>query len=209
MKRAITFDFSGVLTSRNKRQRMIQSWEAQLHMGPGELRGHLYKGEPWTLLITGRSTADEYISLVLAELGLPSDHELRVLKEPFLLDTIDRRMVGVLSHLSRFTKIALLSNAPRSLRLQIESEGISHLFDPMLISAELGVRKPDCRIYQILLDRVHVQPAECVFVDDKEEYLAPATALGMGTVHFSDPNRLLHQLRGFGFPGNEEWLEET
>jgi HAD superfamily hydrolase (TIGR01549 family) len=45
------------------------------------------------------------------------------------------------------------------------------MFDVMVFSCAEGTRKPEERIYQILLQRLHVQPQEVLFIDDKEEYI--------------------------------------
>ncbi len=49
----------------------------------------------------------------------------------------------------------------------------------------MGLRKPDPRIYELLLARLGRPAAEVVLVDDFEENLGPAAALGMATVHFT------------------------
>jgi putative hydrolase of the HAD superfamily len=51
-----------------------------------------------------------------------------------------------------------------------------------VISGIEGVRKPDPAIYALVVDRIGVPAADCVFVDDLPGNLKPARALGMGTV---------------------------
>jgi putative hydrolase of the HAD superfamily len=57
------------------------------------------------------------------------------------------------------------------------------LFDGVVISGEVGVRKPDPRIYELAARAVGLAPQACVFVDDLPGNLKPARALGMATVH--------------------------
>jgi putative hydrolase of the HAD superfamily len=60
------------------------------------------------------------------------------------------------------------------------------LFDVLVISGELGVRKPEPEIYAIAAERMGMPPAELVFVDDLPGNLKPARALGMATVVHRD-----------------------
>jgi epoxide hydrolase-like predicted phosphatase len=57
------------------------------------------------------------------------------------------------------------------------------LFDGVVISGEVGIRKPDARIYALGAEAIGLEPAECVFVDDLPGNLKPARELGMATVH--------------------------
>jgi putative hydrolase of the HAD superfamily len=60
------------------------------------------------------------------------------------------------------------------------------LFDDVVISGEVGMRKPEERIFLLALDRLGLSPAECVFVDDVEGNVTAAQALGMTVVHHRD-----------------------
>jgi putative hydrolase of the HAD superfamily len=57
------------------------------------------------------------------------------------------------------------------------------LFDGVVISGEVGVRKPDPRIYEMGARELDLAPRACVFVDDLPGNLKPAQAIGMTTVH--------------------------
>ena len=60
---------------------------------------------------------------------------------------------------------------------------LSALFDGVVISAEVGMRKPTPEIYALGAERIGLPPRACVFVDDLPFNLAPAAELGMTTVH--------------------------
>jgi putative hydrolase of the HAD superfamily len=61
---------------------------------------------------------------------------------------------------------------------------VDELFETVVDSAFVGVRKPDRRIYEIVLERLDVEPSACVFIDDLPENCAAATEIGMHAVHF-------------------------
>jgi HAD superfamily hydrolase (TIGR01509 family) len=64
----------------------------------------------------------------------------------------------------------------------------------MTVSAEVGVMKPEARIYQMALDALGVAPAESVFVDDFPENVEGARAVGMQAIHFIQPEQALDEL---------------
>ena len=64
-----------------------------------------------------------------------------------------------------------------------DREQFTGLFDGVVISGEVGIRKPDPRIYELGAEAVELPPEACVFVDDLPGNLKPARALGMTTVH--------------------------
>jgi epoxide hydrolase-like predicted phosphatase len=63
---------------------------------------------------------------------------------------------------------------------------LEHRFDAVVISDQVGLRKPDPQIYRLCVDKIGISPLECVFVDDTEHNLPAAEQLGMATVLFTD-----------------------
>ena len=63
-------------------------------------------------------------------------------------------------------------------------------FRDAIVSAEERVIKPEPRIYQIVLERTGLEPADLLFVDDSVANIAAAQALGFHTHHFTDPAAL-------------------
>ena len=68
-------------------------------------------------------------------------------------------------------------------------------FDGEVVSCEEGVVKPEPRIYEILLDRFGLDPAETLFIDDRRSNLEAAAAFGIATFHFREPESSCTQLR--------------
>lgn len=67
-------------------------------------------------------------------------------------------------------------------------------FDAVVISDQVGLRKPGEAIYQLTLDKIGLMPSACVFVDDTAHNLPPATQLGMAGVLFSDVDAAIAEL---------------
>ncbi|OOE34697.1 HAD family hydrolase [Salinivibrio kushneri] len=72
------------------------------------------------------------------------------------------------------------------------------LFDGAIVSAEVGCLKPDPAIYQRLLDDYHLDPASCVFLDDRVANVEGAKALGMAGIPFTDAQQGRAELAKLG-----------
>lgn len=88
-------------------------------------------------------------------------------------------------------RTALLSN---SWGLDYPRAGWEEMFDVVVISGEVGLRKPDPRIYQLVLDRLGLTAQQCVFVDDLRPNIRAAAELGMVAVHHTDTEATLDEL---------------
>lgn len=78
---------------------------------------------------------------------------------------------------------------------------IMSVFDHVIESSKLGIRKPDPRIYALMCEALDVDPARCVYLDDLGINLKPARAMGMHTIKVLNEAQLLQDLRaatGFG-----------
>jgi putative hydrolase of the HAD superfamily len=71
---------------------------------------------------------------------------------------------------------------------------VDELFETVVDSAFVGTRKPEPRIYEIVLERIDVDPAVCVFLDDFEVNCEGARAAGMRAVHFRENAQALPEL---------------
>jgi putative hydrolase of the HAD superfamily len=71
---------------------------------------------------------------------------------------------------------------------------LAELFDGVVISGEVGIRKPAVQIYTLGAERIGLPPRACVYVDDLSVNLAPATELGMATIHHRTAEQTILQL---------------
>ena len=94
-------------------------------------------------------------------------------------------------------RTALVSNSWRA-----EDYDVDDLFDAIVLSGDLGFRKPDPDIYVVALTRLGVAAERCVFVDDLGGNLKPAKALGMTTIRHVATSDTIALLRRLLRPGN-------
>jgi putative hydrolase of the HAD superfamily len=76
----------------------------------------------------------------------------------------------------------------------IYAREIMELFDALIESSKIGIRKPDPRIYQMMCDALGVQPAGCIFLDDLGPNLKPARAMGMTTIKVESSPQAIAEL---------------
>ena len=73
-------------------------------------------------------------------------------------------------------------------------DAVLSLFDHVIESSKVGVRKPDPRFYEIACQSADVEPSEVVFLDDLGVNLKPAKAMGMTTIKVGDPAVAIQEL---------------
>jgi len=87
--------------------------------------------------------------------------------------------------------IYLLSNFPgdqfEKYRLQ---NSYIDMFDDRIISGDVGLAKPDKKIYELAVQKFSLIPEESLFIDDKIENTISAEKLGIKTIHLENPNAL-------------------
>ena len=83
-------------------------------------------------------------------------------------------------------KTAILSNANvGTLQNRLTKDQLS-LFDALVVSAEVGLVKPQPEIYKLVANKLDVKPEECVFIDDIQPYVYAARATGMQAIVYKD-----------------------
>jgi putative hydrolase of the HAD superfamily len=83
--------------------------------------------------------------------------------------------------------LALLSNAPSSFARTAERQEWTRHFRHLVFSGDLGIAKPDERIWAELANRLDARPADCVFLDDRQANIDGAKAAGMSAMLWTSP----------------------
>lgn len=78
--------------------------------------------------------------------------------------------------------LGMLSDAMPSFRRLVQARGLEEIFDAVVISTEIGVAKPDPKMYLEICRRMNLTPGDCLFVDDREGNLHGAMRCGMAAV---------------------------
>ena len=197
MIRAVMFDFGGVISSSPFES--FARFETERGLPSGFIRT-VNSTDPddnaWAQLERGEVDVDTFGALWSAEArALGHDVDGRQVLE-MLAGEIRPQMVAAIRTCSSSYKTACLTNnfARAESVVSEEVASIYALFDAVLESRVLGVRKPDPRFYELACERLGVFPEECVFLDDLGVNLKPARALGMHTIKVTDPAQALDEL---------------
>lgn len=193
---AIIFDFGGVMVSFDQLD-SFQEQEARLGLQPGRLAEILWRSPDWRLAEVGAITDEEYWRRSGARLGFHTPEAIHGFPQDLFRDAkTDRRMADLVRRLRGRYRTGLLSNASDVLpRLIRERYGLDGLFDVEVISALVGLAKPNPAIYQLALERLGTAPEATVFVDDYEPNVASAAALGIRAIHFVGYEALILELQ--------------
>jgi putative hydrolase of the HAD superfamily len=197
--RGIIFDWGGVLTIP-----IADSVRAWLEADRIDVESYASAMRPWIAHAYGPLDGESPVHAL--ERGELTDAEFEVilagrlvhvdgtavaaaglLKRMFAASALDHDMLDTVRELrAGGLRTGLLSNSWGA-RDGYPRHMFGDLFDDVVISAEVGMRKPEERIFLLALDRLGLSPAECVFVDDVEGNVAAAQALGMSVVHHREP----------------------
>ncbi|HEX9676416.1 MAG TPA: HAD family phosphatase [Anaerolineales bacterium] len=181
---AVIWDLGGVIL-RTEDRRLRAAWESRLNLAEGELDQLVFAGEMGRKAALGQAQAEDVWRWVGSRLKLSPEELERLESEFWQGDQLDGALVQFIRELRPEYHTALLSNAWPGMRQMIENEwGIADCFDDLFISAELGLAKPDPKIYRLALDRLDVPPPRAVFVDDFSENVKAAAALGLRAIQF-------------------------
>lgn len=103
-------------------------------------------------------------------------------------------MVEAVRRCGERLKTGLLTNNVTGLGARAEVAEIVALFDVVVESSVVGVRKPDPEFYEIACAQLSIEPSEAVFLDDLGINLKPARAMGMATIKVGEPAAAIAEL---------------
>ena len=99
--------------------------------------------------------------------------------------TLDADFPAVAQKLQKEYHLALLSNDVSEWSAYLRKKyDLNQYFEEIVISSDVGLRKPDKAIYELLLRRLQCRPEHSVFIDDRQKNLIPAMRAGMKTIQF-------------------------
>jgi putative hydrolase of the HAD superfamily len=199
MYRAVIFDLGGVVFP--SPFQAFDAYDREAGLAPGTVRA----------LIRTSSETGAWAALERGELSLPEFYarlEAEAIAAAFQLDAA-KLMTTIASgsgpHPAMATAIrriraanlrtaALTNNWPRVDDREYPPTGNELGFDVVIESAVVGLRKPDPRIYELVLNKLGVNAPDAVYLDDLGINLKPARTMGMTTIKVGDPDVALAEL---------------
>ena len=108
----------------------------------------------------------------------------------------DPELLAYIETLHQKFKTAILSNANnRVVQNKLGEDCLRNCFDAVIVSAEVGVAKPDFAIYEQTAEKLGVKPSECIFIDDLDGYVQAAERVGMRGILYQNLEQVKAELK--------------
>ncbi len=197
--KAIIWDFGGVITS-SPFEAFNQFEEA--NGLPKDIIRTINSENPdtnaWAKFESNSITIDVFNDLFLKEAKAKGfDIKGRDIKK-LLKGSIRKNMVSFLRELKSDFKLGCITNNVKSSSEENndnETKEAMSLFDHVIESSIVGIRKPNPEIYMMSCDALKVSPDQCIYLDDLGINLKPARELGMTTIKVIQPEDAIQEVR--------------
>lgn len=197
MIEAIVLDVGGVIL-RTEDRTGRQTLESKYSLPPGGSEALVFMSKPAAESTIGKVSQDQIWGNIAEKLNLTPAELIEFQQSFWQGDKIDSELIGYIESQRGKYITALLSNAWVGMReiladqYQIfEGKTVDHI----LISAELGVAKPDPRIYHLLASTINCPYNRILFVDDFIENIEAAGELGIQTIHYQPGMDLINHIQ--------------
>ena len=184
--RHVFFDIGGVLATngwdREQRKTAVDKFgldETEFQTRHEEMVGPLEQGQ---------ISLDEYLDIAVFAQSKPHAETIEIAR--------------AISEGCRYWVMTMNNEGEDLNKHRIWTFGLDEFFDAFLSSCWLGLRKPARRFYDRALGISEARAAESVLIDDREQNLAPAKALGMHTIHYQSATQLASELDALGVKFN-------
>lgn len=173
MIKAVIFDCFGVLVG--------QGFKHTYKLAGGDARADRdFVNDKLKQANLGLITEETFRNAMAKQLGISVESWESVTMQSQLANI---ELLNYIKALKTKYKTAILSNANTGvLERYIPKDLLKDCFDEVIVSADLGIIKPDPDIYKVAAKRLGVEMNECIFIDDKQPYADQAKRLGMGAI---------------------------
>ena len=140
----------------------------------------------WTDYDLGVSSFDDVSAKLAAYRGVEVEYASSMIREAISRQETIAPTAALIADLKAAGyRLYVLSNMSREFIDFLREQPVYRYFDGEVVSCEEGVVKPQPEIYDLLLSRFDLDPADTLFIDDREENVEAAASKGISTVHFN------------------------
>lgn len=192
--KAIIWDIGGVIIRTEDRTPRDQL-AAELGVTRERLNELFFSGPEGTRAQKGEITIPELMAHIRSELDLAPDEHPDMQERFFAGDQLDHDLVAYIRSLKPRYKIGIISNAWGQLSQLLEDWEIQDTFDVVIGSGDVGVMKPDPKIFHLALSGLDIKPDEAIFVDDFIDNVRGARELGINAIQFRDTDQAVGEVK--------------
>ncbi len=197
--KAVIFDMGGVILRTDELTSRTQL-AAKFDLSRKELENVVFQSAESVRAELGEFTREQHWKNIARLLRFPESELDEFQRAYWEGDAVDAELETFIRGLRPRYKTGLLSNAWQGTREMTVQRGYTFLtaFDETIFSCEVHLRKPDARIFHLILERLGVKADEAVFVDDFIRNIEGARVAGLKTVWFKDRESAVRELREMG-----------
>lgn len=197
----IIFDLGGVLMDLDK-QACIDAFKRLGYDDIEQLLGNYSQKGTFMELEKGSITPEEFRNRIRREIGRAvTDRQIDDAFCAFLVDIPDYKL-DMLQELKKNYRVLMLSNT-NAIMMEVMKEGVFRkqgldvyaYFDQLYLSYQMGVTKPDRKIYDLLIADSRICPEETLFFDDSQVNIEMGSSVGFRT-HLTEPHEDFRALLG-------------
>ena len=198
MVKAVIFDVGGVLI-RTQSRAGREKWATRFGMDSWDFENFVFRSESGVQSELGQKSVMAHWDWLGEHFELSKSDLAQMRHDFFAGDVMNKPLVAYVQRLRQAGyPTGILSNFGNNARqLWREVYPFIDYFDGITISSEVGVMKPDPKIYHVAAERVGVKPKEALFIDDFIQNIEGALAVGMKAIHFTDPDTVQKKLVEF------------
>lgn len=197
--RAILIDIGGVLWHPPETP-LSANWAARCGLSPKEFDEIVYNSEWGSQALLGNITGEKMWENIGNQLGL-TPMERSQCEEEYWAGIWDTEFLNYCRSLKARYKLGILSDAESTAREKVRTWVNESLFDVIVFSSEVGIRKPDPGIFHCALEKLGLIAPETLFIDDREQNVNAAKKLGIHAIHYKNRNQAIAAIKEHISPG--------
>jgi putative hydrolase of the HAD superfamily len=186
----VVFDFGGVVGATRKKF-IVQFFEKELNLSKKEAKSLVHDIKKWE-----RPIQEFWVDYAKkAPAPLPQNWVERYKQAGIHTTVTNPEVVKIVQEVhAQGHKTAILSNVTHSRAARFRRLGVYRDYDYVVLSCEIGVKKPDARAYEIFLKQANVLARQCLLIDDKEKNVAAGKRAGLDGIIFTSAQDLRAEL---------------
>ena len=195
--KCVTFDFGGVYTTEDIIHEVFDAYNARHGINPEDFWKKVHDSVHWSDFFRGKITEPVFWARSKMEFNNHDFDDLffsqRIKDASSGINPKTRALVSRLKSMG-YKTVMLTNNAREWFEPFIQGGQLKN-FDFILTSYDLGLKKPERMIYDIMLNAVEVRPRECVFIDDNILCVETARKAGIFAIVFRNVDQLKKELK--------------
>jgi epoxide hydrolase-like predicted phosphatase len=188
LPKVIVFDFGSVVGATNQ-EKLAQNVAKELHLSQDAAEDLVSEYKKW------EREGQEFWTAYAQTLALPENWPERFDELKLKAIEVNLQVLQIVKDIrSQGLRTALLANTTSERAAHMRELGVFAYFDPIVLSCDLGVKKPEKQAYEFLLKQAGVSANQCLFIDDKQENIDTAESLGFDCILFTSAQDLRKDL---------------